>query len=110
MGLEGQTSSCYGLSSRCTVRYIKLIEEQVTGRIIIDTEAFERFNPNRTEDYDELHESDFITKEISPTKFAKSVNYADKEESPEIKLTEEAHLICKSTLLGYSLKLKRWRK
>lgn len=29
---------------------------------------------------------------------------------PGLKLTEEAHLICKATVTGYSLKLKKWRK
>jgi hypothetical protein len=90
--------------------YHTLIGLQVTGRIIVDTEAFERFNPQRSENYDELHESDYTVSEVPATNRSKKVKYAEEEASPKIKLTEEAHLICKSTLLGYSLKLKKWRK
>lgn len=81
----------------------------VGGRIIIDTEAFDRFNVERQESYDPLHDSDFSVSEVSvaDTK-AMQNDYATKEISPEVKLSPEAHLICKATVPGYSLKLKKW--
>jgi hypothetical protein len=94
----------------------KLIPLTVSGRIIVDTEAFERFNPHRSERYDDLHDEDFTISEAPAAKAQNSrlskaeANFAEETVAPVVKLTEEAHLICKSTLLGYSLKLKKWRK
>jgi hypothetical protein len=87
-----------------------------SGRIIVDTEAFMRFNPQRSERYEDLHDEDFTISD-APTVQAKNsrlsraeANFAEEAVAPVVKLTEEAYLICKSTLLGYSLKLKKWRK
>ena len=94
----------------------KLIPLTVSGRIIVDTEAFERFNPQRSESYDDLHDDDFASSDAPTAKTNNSrlskveANFAEEVAAPVVKLTEEAHLICKSTLLGYSLKLKKWRK
>jgi hypothetical protein len=111
MGFERQAGSYYGLSKHRALNLCHtLIGLQVTGRIIIDTEAFERFNPQRSENYDELHESDYIVSEVQATNKTKKEKYAEEDASPKVNLTEEAHLICKSTLPGYSLKLKKWRK
>jgi len=91
---------------------LTLTHFQVSGRIIIDTQAFNRFNPHRSENYDDLHESDYTVSEVlafvaSTINNTRKNNFAGEEVSPEVKLTEEAHIICKSTLLGYSLKLLR---
>lgn len=83
---------------------------QVTGRIIIDAEAFGNFNPHRTEGYEELHKSDYIESDVPATNAPAINNYAKEEMSPTVNLTKDAHLICKPTLLGYSLKLKKWSK
>ena len=94
----------------------KLIPLTVSGRIIIDTEAFERFNPHRSERYDDLHDEDFTISEVPAAKAKNSrltkaeANFAEETIAPVVRLREEAHLICKSTLLGYSLKLKKWCK
>jgi hypothetical protein len=63
-----------------------------------------------------LHDEDFTISETPAAKVKNSrltkaeSNFAEEAVAPKVKLTEEAHLICKSTLLGYSLKLKKWRK
>jgi hypothetical protein len=75
-----------------------------------------RFNPQRSERYDELHDEDFTISDVPAAKAKNSrlskaeANFAEEAVAPVVKLTEDAHLICKSTLLGYSLKLKKWRK
>lgn len=74
-----------------------------------------RFNPHRAERYDDLHDEDFTISDSPAAKENKSrlskaeANFADEAVAPAVKLTEDAQLICKSTLLGYSLKLKKWR-
>ena len=73
-----------------------------------------RFNPHRNESYDDLHSEDFKVSEAAATRAENSrlttaeANFANEAVNPVITLTEDAHLICKSTLLGYSLKLKKW--
>jgi hypothetical protein len=37
-----------------------------------------------------------------------SNDYAGELGAPKIQLTDDARLICKSTVPGYSLKLKKW--
>lgn len=75
-----------------------------------------RFNPQRSENYDELYEEDFTLSEAPAAKAEHArlteaeANFAEEGDAPVLKLTEEAHLICKSSLLGYSLKLKKWRE
>jgi hypothetical protein len=94
----------------------KLVPLTVSGRIIIDSEAFGRFNPHRSERYDDLHDEDFTIEDAPASgpqncKLSKAEqSFAETTTSPVVKLTEDAHVICKSTLLGYSLKLKKWRK
>jgi hypothetical protein len=86
----------------------------VSGRVIIDTEAFDRFNPDKLEDFNDLKDEDFTIIEV-PELSERTANrlksdYSLVQVSPKIKLTEEAHLICKEVVSGYSLKLKKWCK
>jgi hypothetical protein len=85
----------------------------VGGRIIIDTDSFERFNPDRANDYEDLKDADFSVSELPPTStdsVAQNTGnaYTDEAPEPKLSLTPEAHLICKATVPGYSLKLKKW--
>jgi hypothetical protein len=63
-----------------------------------------------------LHDEDFTISEAPASEARNSrlskaeANFAEEVVAPVVKLTEEAHLICKSTLPGYSLKLKKWRE
>lgn len=72
------------------------------------------FNPEKSEDYEDLQEKDFtlsedpVIKAKDPRLTKVEAKFAEDETEPVVKLTEEAHLICKPTLLGYSLKLKKW--
>jgi len=87
---------------------------QVSGRIIIDTDSFNRHNPSKGSSYgDDLHKKDFAISEVSGMSFKDMVtvihnDYTIEQEEPKITLTAEGHLICKSVVPGYSLKLKRW--
>jgi hypothetical protein len=85
----------------------QVIPVNVTGRIIIDTEAFNTANPDESEALDALQEDDFTASEVPDV--AGNSNYETESTSTNLKLTSKAHLICKSTLRGYSLKLKKWR-
>jgi hypothetical protein len=89
---------------------------QVTGRIIIDTESFDRNNPTKSSAYnDDLHPADFKVNQKVGMDFKKMVtviqnDYEDEGEGPKIDLTDDGRLICKSTVPGYSLKQKKWSK
>ena len=85
-----------------------LIVLQVTGRIIIDTQAFGTFNPHRAETYDELEECDYTMSDPPSPKETATNDYSNEEMPSNLSLTDFAHLICKATLLGYSMKLKKW--
>lgn len=89
----------------------------MTGRVIIDTISFERCNPSRTEVLRSLEDEDYIIDEAKVSSSESDEtgllanDYTHQEENqPKLKLTPEAHLICRSTVKGYSLKLKKWRK
>ncbi|KAF4626492.1 hypothetical protein G7Y89_g11663 [Cudoniella acicularis] len=92
----------------------KQIPISVSGRIVIDTESFDRHNPSRSVDYtDSLKATDYRIAEIPNVSFKTLVNavdndYAMEEVAPKVRLTADGHLICKSTVPGYSLKLKKW--
>jgi hypothetical protein len=37
-------------------------------------------------------------------------DYAVEQEAPKLSLTADGHVICKASVPGYSLKLKKWSK
>jgi hypothetical protein len=86
----------------------------VTGRIIIDTESFNRNNPTKRETYgDALLPADFEVYRKGGMDFEKMaalMNDYQVEDGPKINLTDDGRLICKSTVPGYSLKQKKWRE
>ena len=104
---------------------------QVNSRIIIDTYAWNRFNPTRQvslsslgtkvatpinhedeyDDYDdeddEGTDDDDYEENIQRSSHAIAKNA---DETPALNLTKEQLLLCSATLKGYSLKNKKWRK
>jgi hypothetical protein len=93
----------------------------VTGRIVVDTDAFDRFSY-----YAARYVEPFgATDEEKIAKYREEVNQGneDAEESdaddssstgarssdtPKIRLTPHHHLLCSARVRGYSLKLKKW--
>ena len=64
---------------------------------------------------DDLHSGDFKVNQKLDLDFKKKVtviqnDYESEGDGPKIELTEDGHLICKSTVPGYSLKQKKWSK
>jgi hypothetical protein len=82
----------------------------VNGRIIIDTQMFNKFNPQFNISIGDLSESDYILEDIAKQQKIDSTVYETEVGKPKVRLTSEAHLICKTTVPGYSLSLKKWRK
>jgi len=86
----------------------------VAGRIIIDTQSFNRHNPTKRGTYgDALLPADFVISQRQGMGFktmAVLMNDYQAEDGPKINLTDDGRLICKSTVPGYSLKQKRWRE
>lgn len=66
--------------------------------------------------YNDLKDEDFTRSDVPEVKATMSDgdssqgDYDVIQVNPGLRLTEEAHLICKATVTGYSLKLKKWRK
>lgn len=112
------------------MKVIWLTPTKVDSRIIIDTYAWNRFNPNR-----QVSLSPLGSKMVIPVNNSnESDDYYDDEEDgyddeynrsaqrsghgiannsndiPTLTLTEEQLLLCSATLKGYSLKNKKWRK
>lgn len=86
----------------------------MSGRIIIDTESFDRNNPTQSSSYgDDLHAADFVVTEMPGNASKKQLtalenDYEVEQDTPKVALTDEGRLICKSSVPGYSLKLKKW--
>ena len=99
---------------------------QVDGRIIIDTYAWNRFNPNkqvhlsalskpiknagqvysdRDEDDSEAYESDSYVDEED---YESDENVATGEKKKPTALTDDQLLLCSASFKGYSLKNKKW--
>ena len=91
----------------------------MNSRIIVDTYAWNRFQPNSSvsvsafgrnnngdeEDYDE-YDSDFEDSEMDD-----ALEIMGKAEKPHARpLTQDQLLLCTTILKGYSLKDKKWRK
>lgn len=104
--------------------------EKVDSRIIIDTHAWNRFNPNKQVSLSVLSKSakhprlrDQIRKcyDIEEVEDESDYEYDDDEylddeesygnctRGGQTALANENLLFCKSSLRGYSLKIKKWR-
>ncbi|KAF4625275.1 hypothetical protein G7Y89_g12896 [Cudoniella acicularis] len=83
----------------------------VSGKIVIDIESFNRHNLMQSESVSgSLSDEDGECK-LNPSNEVDSPNgdnYTTTTTSPKVGLTAIGHLICKSTVAGYSLKLKKW--
>ncbi|KAH8652698.1 ATPase [Tricladium varicosporioides] len=92
----------------------KQVPLNVSGRIIIDTQSFDRHNPTRSTSYnDSLNKADYVITQVPDMSFKTLVSNLEndfnlEEASPLMRLTSDGHLICKATVPGYSLKLKKW--
>ena len=104
---------------------VSAYQEKVDSRIIIDTYAWNRFNPNRQVSLNSLNQSQSqgSTAEWEAGTEDEYTDYGDDElEGEELQtlkqpgefkpkgLTDEQLLLCSATLRGYSLKNKKWRK
>lgn len=100
-------------------------QQQVDSRIIIDTYAWNRFNPNRQVSLYGLHQSrpQVHSLDEEDGSHDDSTDYGDDDlDSEELEainqagvfkpkgLTKDQLLLCGATLRGYSLKNKKWRK
>lgn len=99
--------------------------EKVDSRIIIDASAWNRFNPNEQVSLSLLSKSanhprlrDQISRcyDIEKVEDESDYEYDDDEDSygnrirgGQTALADENLLFCKSSLRGYSLKVKKWR-
>lgn len=78
---------------------------QVSGRIVIDIDSFNRYSPYRGR-----FVSSFNAKDIEMLEEFEA-SRGDKEETneaPKVRLTEYHQMLCHSRVRGYSLKLKKW--
>jgi hypothetical protein len=85
----------------------------VDGRIIIDAQSFRKFNPHFNASTSELSDEHYIVEESTEDDTQQkigSTDYQTETAKPKVRLTSEAHLICKTTVQGYSLTLKKWCK
>ena len=113
------------------MKAIWLTPTKVNSRIIIDTYAWNRFNPNRqvslsplgskmvipvdnsngSDDYYDDDEEDEFDDEYNRSAQRPGHDIAkNSNDIPTLTLTEEQLLLCSATLKGYSLKNKKWRK
>lgn len=97
-----------------------MIRYTINSRVIIDTYAFNRFNPNRkvnlsyigqTDDGDDEDEDDmeYLThSELLNGATKQSKDEDDSQPHEKNALTDEQSMLCTHTLHGYSLRDKKW--
>jgi hypothetical protein len=102
---------------------------QVDGRIIVDTYAWNRFNPNRQVSLSNLSQPRPQQSDVQSAADGDDgseddcTDYGDEDLDEEIideasqpgkarpqALTKDQLLLCSASLKGYSLKNKKWRK
>ncbi|EHL01856.1 putative ATP-dependent zinc metalloprotease FtsH [Glarea lozoyensis 74030] len=85
---------------------------KANGRIIIDAQSLRKFNPQFASGVNELDKDHFVLEDSSkdmPQQKIDSTVYETETSRPKVRLTDEGCLICKTTVPGYSLSLKKWR-
>ena len=112
----------------CSLRPLLIFQQQVRSRIIIDTYAWNRFNPNkqvnlaslakpfekarsvRSEDEDEDEDEDYDNYDDydDDEGYEPDEVIATREKSDPTPLTSDQLLLCSASLKGYSLKNKKW--
>ncbi|KAK1750307.1 mitochondrial sorting [Echria macrotheca] len=80
----------------------KEVPIQVSGRIIIDIDSFNRFSPY----YNTRYLSDWSAKDLE--RLGKYKDEHGLNDKGEFRLTPYHHLLARSRTRGYSLKLKKW--
>ena len=101
----------------CSFRPLLIFEQQVRSRIIIDTYAWNRFNPNKQVNLASLASP--FRKARSDQSEDEDENYDDEGYEPDeviatggksdpTPLTSDQLLLCSASLKGYSLKNKKW--
>ncbi|TVY85338.1 Mitochondrial Lon protease-like protein [Lachnellula suecica] len=86
----------------------------VSGRVILDTESFNRHNPSEAEHYGRRLEADEFERLEVPRRNSKKTDeisredFALRQETPNVILTAKGHLFCQSLQPGCSLKHKKW--
>ena len=84
-------------------------EIQVSGRIIIDPKSFNQFSPHCSRRWKRMSSKDYDMLLVSrATQAAMRRVKMTVDRGPVINLSSYHHMICKSTVRGYSIKLKRW--
>jgi len=74
---------------------------QISGRIIVDIDSFNRFSPYRSRYLNEWNAKDV-------ERLAKHKEEHGLDEKGELRLTPYHHMLARSRTRGYSLKLKKW--
>jgi hypothetical protein len=107
-----------------------MVRYSINGRMIIDTHAFNRFNPNYAARLmslskgdnmvetstgggdgggsDGIHNNCFYDEDYEFNSKTKEGDISNKKRKPTVELTEQQHLIATHELRGYSLKDKKW--
>lgn len=86
---------------------------QVDSRIIIDTYAYNRFNPNRGISLSPLGKNDSGSESSSETDYMSDEDSEGRQlgtEQPLTALTKNQLLIASPSVRGYALKTKKWRE
>ena len=108
----------------CTLLIVCIIDlQQVDSRIILDTYAWNRFNPNRQvslnaltspahqafdDDDDEEYSEDEYGGDSMDDILGREIDQPGQARTQS--LTKDQLLLCSATLKGYSLKNKKWRQ
>lgn len=74
---------------------------QVTGRIIVDIDSFNKYSP-----YSVRYVSDWNAKDMQRLQAHKAIKGL--AEDGTLRITPYHHMLCRSRTRGYSLKLKKW--
>ena len=83
---------------------------QVDSRIIIDTYAYNRFNPNRSISLSPLGNKDQASDSSSEDGYYTDDDVQLGTQQPRVPLTKNQLLIASPSVRGYALKTKKWRK
>lgn len=86
---------------------------QVDSRIIIDTYAYNRFNPNRSVSLSPLGKNNSDSDSLSEDEYMSDDEPGQPQlgtEQSRAALTEKELLIASPSVRGYALKTKKWRE
>lgn len=84
--------------------------QQVDSRIIIDTYAYNRFNPNRIVALSSLATADQCSDSYSKDDYISDDEQPGAAQESHAALTKDELLIASPSVKGYALKTKKWRE